>query len=261
MRNKRSRRSRRLATPSPEKEVSETRVDSSETCNITLTNSNLIFQESLGEPNFENQLREPSQISDKIQVWTQIVEQINTERIEKMREEMDSKLEAILKDIKCNKGASITTNPWSDVNEMIEPQLTGSRMNQSTGVRASNIENSDSENDDYPLRASKMKDLKHPAKPLFRSESEVDVTIHSDEESDIEGEEGYQMVTGANRQLHRQSSQNTNDTTGSRADQNSSNLTTKPLYPVNQIALAIERLANKNSPQSLFHPKNTNDRY
>ena len=36
-----------------------------------------------------------------------------------------------------------------------------------------------------------MKDLKHPAKPLFRSESDVDVTIHSDEESDIEGEEDY----------------------------------------------------------------------
>ena len=34
-------------------------------------------------------------------------------------------------------------------------------------------------------------------------------------------------------------------------------MTTKPLDPVNQIALAIEKLANKNSPQSLFHPKNT----
>ena len=102
MRNKRSRRSRRLGTPSPEREVSETRVGSSETGNITLTNSNLNVQESLGEPNFENQLREPSQISDEIQVWTQTVEQKNTERIEKMREEMDSKLEAILKEIKYN---------------------------------------------------------------------------------------------------------------------------------------------------------------
>ena len=93
-----------------------------------------------------------------------------------------------------------------------------------------------------------MKDLKHPAKPLFRSESDVDVTIHSDEESDIE--EDYHMVTGANRQLHRQSSQNLNDTIGSRADQNLSNSTTKPLDPVNQIALEIEKLANKNPSQS-----------
>ena len=194
MRNKRSRRSRRLGTPSPEREVSETRVGSSETGNITLTNSNLNVQESLGEPNFENQLRELSQISDEIQVWKQIVEQKNTERIEKMKEEMDSKLEAILKEIKYNKSASIATNPRFDVNEMLEPQPSGSRMNQSIGVRASNIENSDSENDDYPLRASKMKDLKHSAKPLFRSESDVDVPIHSDEESDIEEEEDYHTL-------------------------------------------------------------------
>ena len=105
MGNKRSRRSRRLATPSLERETSETRVDSPETGNITLTNSNLNVQESSGALNSENQLREPSQISDEIQVWTQIVERKNTGRIEKMREEMDSKLEAILKEIKCNKSA------------------------------------------------------------------------------------------------------------------------------------------------------------
>ena len=197
MGNKRSRRSRRLATPSPEREVSETRVDSSETGNITLTNSNLNVQENLSEPNLENQLREPSQISDEIQVWTQIVERKNTERIEKMREEMDSKLEAILKEIKCNKSASITTNPRSEANEIQEPRPSGSRLDPSIGVRASNNGNSDSENDDYPLRASKMKDLKHPAKPLFRSESDVDMTIHSDEESNAESlDEDYHMVTG-----------------------------------------------------------------
>ena len=36
-----------------------------------------------------------------------------------------------------------------------------------------------------------MTELKHPAKPLFRSESDVDVTIHSDEESDAESLEDY----------------------------------------------------------------------
>ena len=64
--NKRNRRSWRLTTPSPDREVSETRVDSSETGDIPLTNSNLNVRESLGEPNLENQLKEPSQISNKI---------------------------------------------------------------------------------------------------------------------------------------------------------------------------------------------------
>ena len=34
-------------------------------------------------------------------------------------------------------------------------------------------------------------------------------------------------------------------------------MTTKPLDPVNQIAVAIEKLAKKISSQPLFHPKNT----
>ena len=46
-----------------------------------------------------------------------------------------------------------------------------------------------------------------------------------------------------------------NDTIGSHADQNLPNLTTQPLDPIIQIALAIERLANKNIQLSLFHPK------
>ena len=74
-------------------------------------------------------------------------------------------------------------------------QPSGSKTNRSIGVHASHIYNSDSENDDYPLQASKMRDLKHPAKPLFRSESDVGVTIHSDEESDAEDVEDYHTGT------------------------------------------------------------------
>ena len=105
---------------------------------------------------------------------------------------MHSKLEAILREVKSNKTASTMTNPRSDFNEMQASQPPGSKTAKSIGVHASNNENSDSEIEDFPLRASKMKDLKHPAKSLFRSESDVDVTIHSDEESDIE--EDYHIL-------------------------------------------------------------------
>ena len=258
MGNRRNRRSRRLETPSPERSIERTQVETPNTGNITLTNPDTVVQENLGENNIGEQLVEPNQISTEIQAWTQIFEQKNNDRIEKMREEMDNKLETILREIKSNKSASITTNPRSEINENRNQQPTGSKTDRSIGVHASNIGDSDSENDDYPLRASKMKDLRHPAKPLFRAESDVDVTIHSDEESDAEPMEDYHMVTGANRQLHRQSSQNPlNDTTGSHANQNASNSTTTPIDPVNQIALAIEKLANKNTQPSLFHPKNT----
>ena len=78
-------------------------------------------------------------------------------------------------------------------------QQSGSRIDKSIGVHASNNENSDYENDDFPPKVSKMKDLKHPADPLYQNESDVDVTILPDEESDAEEVEDYHMVTGANR--------------------------------------------------------------
>ena len=192
MGNKRSNRSRRLATPSPGRNLSEAQVETPNPGNVTLTNSNVNDQEGLGENSAINQLTEPSLLNSEIQVWTQIMEQKNDHKIEKMREEMDSKLEAILKEVKSNKTTSTMTNPRSDIDEIQDLQPSGSKTVRSMGVRASNNENSDSENDDHPLRASKMKDLRHPAKPLFRSESDVNITIHSDEESNTESpEEDY----------------------------------------------------------------------
>ena len=190
MGNKRSRRSRRLATPSPDRELGETQVETPNPGNMTLTNSNVNVQEGLGENNSEDQLIEPSVVSNEIQVWTQIMEQKNNDRIEKMREEVENKLETILKEINSNKSASTATNPRSEINENRDQQPSGSKTDRSIGVHASNIENSDSEIDDCPLRASKMKDLRHPVKPLLRAESDVDVTIHSDEESDAESLDG-----------------------------------------------------------------------
>ena len=258
MGNRRNRRSRRLETPSPERSAERTQVETPNTGNITLTNPDTVVQESLDEDNSGGQLVEPSQIGTEIQAWTQIFEQRNNDRIEKIREEMDNKLETILREIKSNKSVSVVTNPGSENTEMQNIQPTGSNGNKSIGVHASNNENSETEEEDFPLRASKMKDLKHPAKPLFQTETDVDVTMHSDDETNSESEqEYYHMVTGSNRKLHRQSSQKSNDTLGSHADHNLPNLTTQPPDPVNQIAIAIEKLVNKNSQQSLFHPKNT----
>ena len=186
MGNKRNRRSRRLETPSPEREGNRTRVDSPETGNMTLTNSNSNVDENLGGLNLGSQLVEPRQTSSEIQAWTETFERKNNDRIEKMREEMENKLDTILKEIKSNRSQSTVTNPRSQVNETEDMRPSGSRSKEPIGVHASNIENSELEDEDNPIRASKMTELKHPAKPLFRSESDIDVTIHSDEESDIE---------------------------------------------------------------------------
>ena len=85
--------------------------------------------------------------------------------IMKMREEMDNKLETVLKEIRTNKGVSTVTNH------------AGSKINEYIGIRSSNIKNSDSENEDYRFKASEMKDLRHPAKHLYRNELDLDATI------------------------------------------------------------------------------------
>ena len=116
MGNKRNRRSRRLETPSPERETERIQAETPISGNVTLTNNNTVIQSNSGENNSENILTEPSQISNEIQVWTQLMEQKSNDRIEKMREEMDNKLEAILREIKTNKSSSTVTNPRSDTN-------------------------------------------------------------------------------------------------------------------------------------------------
>ena len=68
---KRNRRSRRLETPSPEREVNITQLETPYTGNETLTNLNVNVQGHLGDNNSENQIAEPSQTSNEIQVWTQ----------------------------------------------------------------------------------------------------------------------------------------------------------------------------------------------
>ena len=74
-----------------------------------------------------------------------------------MREEIENKLYAILKEIKSNnKSASTVTNPRSEIDDTQNIQPWGSKIDKSIGVHASYNKNSDSEDEDYPLQASKI---------------------------------------------------------------------------------------------------------
>ena len=83
--------------------------------NESLTNVSTVIQEPLGENENGSQLIEPSQISNEIQASTEDFEQKNNDRIMKMREEMENKFDAILKEIRTNKTVSTITNPRSEI--------------------------------------------------------------------------------------------------------------------------------------------------
>ena len=72
------------------------------------------------------------------------------------------------------------------------------------GVHASENKNSDLEEDDYPLRASDMKELRNLDRPFYQNIPNLDEKVISKEDPE---EEYYHMVTEAKRQLHRQISQ------------------------------------------------------
>ena len=139
--------------------------------NETLTNVNTVIQELLGENESRSNLIESSQISNEIQVWTEeTFEQKNNDRIMKMREEMVNKFDSILKEIRTNKTTSTITNPRSEIDGIQNSQPSGSKSIKSNGVNASDIEISDTEDeDDHPLSASEMHELRNPARPIHQN--------------------------------------------------------------------------------------------
>ena len=192
MGNKRNRRSRRHETPSPDRELSKVQVETPMQCNETLTDVSTVIQEPLSENENRPNLIEPSQISNEVQVWTENFEQKNNDRIMKMREEMENKFDAFLKEIRTNKTTSIITNPRSKNDEIRKSQPSGSKSIKSNGVHASNIENSDTEDeDDHPLRASEMHELRNPARPIHQNVQNIYETIVSNEDSE---EEDYHIM-------------------------------------------------------------------
>ena len=74
MGNRRNQRSRRLKTPSPQRETSEIRVETPSQGSETLTNVILQSQENSGEVDLRPRITEPSQVRNEIQAWTEIID-------------------------------------------------------------------------------------------------------------------------------------------------------------------------------------------
>ena len=74
----------------------------------------------------------------------------------KLREEIENNFEAILKEIRTNKSISTVTKPRSNTNEFQNTKPSGSKS-IGIAVRASNVRNSDSEDDDH-LRVSDLRE-------------------------------------------------------------------------------------------------------
>ena len=87
--------------------MSKTQVETPNQGNDTLTNVNSSIRDALNDSELRLQLLEPSQTRNQIQARAENFQQKNNDRIMKKREEMENKLNALLKEIKSNKSASL----------------------------------------------------------------------------------------------------------------------------------------------------------
>ena len=111
---------------------------------VTLIHCNVGRQDSLGENNLSSQLTEPSQISNEIQVWTQVIEQKECrQNFNKKEKNWITNLcvyscEAILKETRTSKKRFKVTICRFETNETQNTQLSGSKNDMSKEVLASN---------------------------------------------------------------------------------------------------------------------------
>ena len=185
-----------------------------------------------------------------MQIWTQRISDKTNIEVANLGKEMDEKLEKILKEMKSNRRTQSLPN--RRYREQNTPRAGTSKYtsNEDGEENASEPENQECEIQDSPFRPSKLNELRTPIQPLSIQNIDLNDSVVINE--DRTGED-YHMVTGATKPLHRQSSNNTTT--------HNEHLIAEPLNiqqdPVNQIALAIEKLASRNSQPSLFQPKNT----
>ena len=184
MGNKRNRRSRRADSQSQDKQDSifegdeqgnQILDDFQNNSENVFPNRNLEVETTETNRNLA-QLREPSETSNEIQVWTERMSQENRSQINEIRQEMNSKFEMLLQEIKENRSVSAITNPRSEVGENPPLNPTSSRNTMSEVENASN-KKTRNEIQDTPFRSSEMIELRQPVEPINLHETGLDDTL------------------------------------------------------------------------------------
>ena len=165
MGNKRNRRSRRGQSPSLERELSASEVETSqgnETVIETLSN----FENVSSVRDEETALDSGTQNENEMQIWTQRITDKTNKKVTNLRKEMDEKLEKILKEVKNNRRTQSVPN--RRYREQNTPKAGTSKYisNEDGEENASEPENQECEIQGNPFRPSNLNELRTPMQPL-----------------------------------------------------------------------------------------------
>ena len=165
MGNKRNRRSRRGQSPSLERELSTSEIETSQ--------GNETVIETLG--NFENvssvrdeeiAIDSGTQNEIEMQIWTQRISDKTNKEVANLRKEMDEKLEKILIEMKNNRRTQSVSN--RRYQEQNTPRAGTSKYasNEDGEENASELKNQECEIQDDPFRPSSLNELRTPIQPV-----------------------------------------------------------------------------------------------
>ena len=165
MGNRKNRRSRLIQSPSLEKELSASEIETSqgnETVIETLSN----FENVSSVRDEEVTLDSGTQNENEMQIWTQRITDKTNKEVTNLRKEMDEKLEKILKEMKNNRRTQSVPN--RRYQEQNTPKAGTSKYisNEDGEENASEPENQECEIQDNPFRPSNLNELRTPMQPL-----------------------------------------------------------------------------------------------
>ena len=195
----------------------------------------------------------PSQISNEIEAITQRLSEQNNHKMTQIEQQLNSKFEEILKEIRTNKDNNLVDD--EEDAEDNRPSTSNPENRYLRKKHASFNETGKNRNQDNRFQSSEMHELRQPSFSFGVANVTLDDSILMNENRQ---EADYHMVIGSTKNILRQNSNNSNTT--STVGPNGDHLFfehPEPSDPVNQIAQAIEKLARKNPEPPIFHPKNT----
>ena len=160
MGNKRNRRSRRVESQSSDREenISEASFTQGNATLVDVAgNVNNIFDRNLG-----SELTEPSQISNEIEAITQRLSEQNNHKMSQIEQQLNSKFEEILKEIRTNK-----ENNVADDDEGAENNRPSTSNSENRHLRKKHASNNEIDRDqDNRFQSSEMHELRQPTTPF-----------------------------------------------------------------------------------------------
>ena len=200
MGNKRNRRSRRVESQSSARDenTSETSFTQGNATLVGVSeNVNNVLDRNLG-----NELTEPSQISNEIEVISQRLTEQNNDKMSQIEEQLNNKFEEILKEIRTNKNHIVMTDEEDAENS--QPGPSNYRNKGLRNKHASSTTSDKKKNQDDRFYPSEVSELRQPYTPLGIAEDILDETIIINENRQERAD--HHMVTGPTKNILRQSS-------------------------------------------------------